>query len=345
VNHALRVVVVAVAALAAAGCEKKTAIEQLTSPEPAPSTADPVKLEVTAAKTSVALGDDVVLHFKLTNAGSTPVQVNVPRIDQRSVTLRVRRADGSVAAISRNHADIDNRTGRFAYQAADAKTLAPGQSLEQDVAVVAVEAGKAAFTPSYTRQGAPAALTAPTIEVDVAPADASKPRLGVTLDTTHGSYTAVFRPDIAYNTVESFSSLVKRGFYTGVKFHRMMPDFMAQAGDPTGTGEGGPGYFIQFEAQTAKLPHKRGVMSMARTGIPGIGRQTAGSQFFLMFATRKDLDDMRNDGGYTTFAEMTDGEETLKKLQAVPLGPNSQGEPSAPREAVLIKSAKLVQLP
>ena len=64
-----------------------------------------------------------------------------------------------------------------------------------------------------------------------------------------------------------------------------------------------------------------------------------------MFATRPDLDNLKNDGGYTTFAEMVDGEETLKKLQAVPLGPNAQGEPSAPKESVLIKTAKLVNLP
>ena len=86
-------------------------------------------------------------------------------------------------------------------------------------------------------------------------------------------------------------------------------------------------------------------MSMARTGIPRIGRQTAGSQFFLMFATRPDLDSMERDGGYTTFGEMTDGEETLKKLEGVPCGPNAQGEPSVPKESVLIKSATLVNLP
>ncbi len=346
-NTASRNVAVLVAALAAAACQKKSAIEQLTTADEGANAADPVKLEVTAAKTEVALGDDVVLHFKLTNTGKAPVQVNVPRIDERSVTIRVRREGGGVAMISRNHAEIspDPRRPGFLYQAGDAKTLEPGQSCEQDVAVVAVEAGKTAYTPSYVRLGAPAPLAAPTIEITVKPADAAKPRLGVTFDTTHGPYTAVFRPDLAYNTVESFASLTKHAFYDGVKFHRILAGFMAQAGDPKGTGEGGPGYFIPFEAQPAKLPHRRGVMSMARTGIPRIGRQTAGSQFFLMFATRPDLDSMERDGGYTTFGEMTDGEETLKKLEGVPCGPNAQGEPSVPKESVLIKSATLVNLP
>src|SRR6185503_18290093 len=100
---------------------------------------------------------------KLTNSGTTRAQVNVPRIDQRSVGLRVRRPDGSIAMISRNHADIDPRTGRFAYQAGDVKDLEPGKSLDADVSVVAVEAGKSSFTPSYVRQGAPAPIAAPTI--------------------------------------------------------------------------------------------------------------------------------------------------------------------------------------
>src|SRR6185436_5756395 len=102
----------------------------------------------------------------------------------------------------------------------------PGKSLEQDVSVVAVEAGKSAFTPSYVRQGAPAPVTAPTIDITVSPADAAKPRLGVLLETTHGAYTAAFRPDVAYNTVESFAARVKKGYYTGLKFHRILPDFM-----------------------------------------------------------------------------------------------------------------------
>jgi cyclophilin family peptidyl-prolyl cis-trans isomerase len=329
--------VLLVAAVAAAGCQKKTAIEQLNSPAPA-QTGDPVKLETTVAKPNVALGDDIVFHFKLTNAGTTRVQVNVPRIDERSVSFRVRRADGSIAIVSRNHADIDLRTGRFIYEAGDAKTLEPGASLEQDVSTVAVEAGKLAFTPSYVRVGAPAALAASTIDVTVTPADPAKPRLGVVLDTTHGSYTAVLRPDVSYNTVESFASLVKRGFYTALKFHRIIAGFMAQGGDPKGNGSGGPGYFLPLDDHPDKLPHRRGVLSMARNSQPV---DTAGSQFFIMFAANGDLDR----GHYTTFGEMVDGEETLKKLEAVKVGRGPDPQAAPPLEPVVIRGAKLVDLP
>lgn len=338
-NITSRSAAVLVAALAAAGCQKKTAIEQLTAEEPVPA-ADPVKLEATVAKPTVALGDDIVFHLKLTNAGKSRVQVNVPRIDQRSVTIRVRRADGAITMISRNYAEIDLRTGRFKYGAADAKNLDPGESLEQDVSTVAVEAGKLAFTPSYVRVGAPGAIAAPTVDVTVTPVDPAKPRLGVTLDTTLGSYTAAFRPDVSYNTVESFASLVKRGFYTGLKFHRIIPDFMAQGGDPKGDGTGGPGYFLPLDDHPDKLPHRRGVLSMARNGPP-VSADSAGSQFFILFATKPDLDR----GHYTTFGEMTDGEQTLTALASVPRVLGGDGEQSKPKDDVLIKTAKLVQLP
>jgi len=337
VSTSSRSAVVLVAALAAAGCQKKSAIEQLTTEEPSPA-GDPVKIEATVAKPTVALGDDIVFHLKLTNSGKSRVQVNVPRIDQRSVTIRVRRADGGVTTISRNYAEIDLTNGRFKFGAADARELESGASLEQDVSTVAVEAGKLAFTPSYVRVGAPAAIAAPTVEVTVTPADPAKPRLGVTLDTTLGSYTAAFRPDVSYNTVESYASLTKRGFYTGLKFHRIIPGFMAQGGDPKGDGTGGPGYYLPLDDHPDKLPHRRGVLSMARNSQPV---DSAVSQFFIMFSTRADLDR----GHYTTFGEMTDGDATLTALASVPRVLGGDGDQSKPKDDVVIKSAKLVQLP
>jgi peptidyl-prolyl cis-trans isomerase B (cyclophilin B) len=239
-----------------------------------------------------------------------------------------------VSTVTRIHAELGPRG--FEWEAPEVKTLAPGQSLEEDVTTVAVQAGPVTITPSYTRQGAAAALVSAPVEVNVAAKDAKAPRLGVRLETSHGPYTAVFRPDVAYNTVESFATLVKRGFYSGLKFHRILKGFMAQGGDPKGTGEGGPGYFLPIEANL-RLRHTRGVMSMARSQPP----DTAGSQFFIMFETNEQLDQ----GRYTTFAEMKEGDETLKKLEAVPVGMNAQGEPSVPKETVLIQSAHLVTLP
>lgn len=329
--------VAALAALVAAGCEKQpSAIRNAQAQaQDQPASGDPVQLAVTAAKSEVTLGDDIVLRFKLTNGGKSDVQVNVPRLDKRSVSLRVRTQDGTVGTVTRIRAELSPR-GEFLWEAPEVKTLAPGQSLEEDVTTVAITTGAVTITPSYTRQGAPAALVSAPIEVKVTPRDPKEPRLGVKLETTQGSYTAVFRPDVAYNTVESYATLVKRGFYSGLKLHRIIKGFMAQGGDPKGTGEGGPGYFLPLEANL-KLRHTRGVMSMARTGIP----DTAGSQFFIMFATRPDLDQ----GRYTTFAEMKDGEPTLKKLESVPCDRGSDGEMSAPKEPVLIQSAHLVTLP
>lgn len=317
--------------------ERDLAAEGGGDAAPAPSK-EGVVLSVVPEKTEVALGDDIVFRVKLTNDGSEKATVNLPRLDRRSVSFRVRRADGSVATVTRIHADLSMR-GEFVYEPQETKELAPGESLDATIPTVAVEAGKLTFTGTYVRQGAPAIASEP-VEVTVTPADAAKPRLGVKIDTTHGALTVGFRPDVAYNTVESFASLVKRDYFTGVKFHRIVKGFMAQGGDPQGTGEGGPGYMIPLEA-TNKLRHVRGIMSMARTPVP----DSAGSQFFLMFTKYPSLDPVPGKPGgegYTIFGEMVEGEETLKKLENVPCGPGADGNISAPKELVAIKTATLV---
>jgi len=290
----------------------------------------------------VALGDEIVFHFKLTNTAKSPVKATLPRLDSRSVSFRVRQPDGSIGIVTRIHGEPQG-DGRWKYESLDAKDLAPGESAEADVSTIAIESGTLGFTAQYYRAGAPAVQSAPTIEITVTPADPALPRLGVQMETSHGPYTAVFRPDVAYNTCESFATLVKRGFFSGLKFHRIIKGFMAQGGDPAGNGSGGPGYFIPLEATpTVKLRHTRGVMSMGRTPIPRIGQDTAGSQFFLMFTSYPSLDrdSPQGDGfGYTAFAQMAEGEETLKKLEAT-AGPGD----GPPRELVQIQTAKLVQV-
>ena len=105
----------------------------------------------------------------------------------------------------------------------------------------------------------------------------------VTIEMENGDIIkAELYPEIAPNTVNNFISLVKKGFYDGLIFHRVIPGFMIQGGDPEGTGVGGPGYEIrgEFTANGFQndLNHTRGVLSMARTAIP----DSAGSQFFIM---------------------------------------------------------------
>lgn len=119
-------------------------------------------------------------------------------------------------------------------------------------------------------------------------------------------------PDIAPNTVNNFISLVQQGYYDGVIFHRVIPGFMIQGGDPTGTGSGGPGYSIkgEFSQNGFKndLKHARGVISMARTNVP----DSAGSQFFIMVANAPHLD-----GAYAAFGQVVEGIEVADKIVAV----------------------------
>ena len=118
-------------------------------------------------------------------------------------------------------------------------------------------------------------------------------------------------PEIAPNTVNNFISLIQQGYYDGVIFHRVIPGFMIQGGDPTGTGGGGPGYSIKGEfSQNGfknELLHKRGVVSMARANMP----DSAGSQFFIMVADYPSLD-----GAYAAFGQVVEGIEVADTIVA-----------------------------
>lgn len=119
-------------------------------------------------------------------------------------------------------------------------------------------------------------------------------------------------PEIAPNTVNNFISLVKKGFYNGLCFHRVIEGFMIQGGDPKGNGTGGPGYTIrgEFSKNGFKndLKHKRGVISMARSMMPN----SAGSQFFIMHADAPHLD-----GQYAAFGQVIDGMDVIDRIAEV----------------------------
>lgn len=116
-------------------------------------------------------------------------------------------------------------------------------------------------------------------------------------------------PEIAPETVKNFESLAKEGFYDGLIFHRVIPGFMIQGGDPTGNGTGGPGHTIkgEFAANGFKndLKHSKGVLSMARAMDPN----SAGSQFFIMVEDAPHLD-----GQYAAFGKITEGIEVADKI-------------------------------
>ena len=123
-----------------------------------------------------------------------------------------------------------------------------------------------------------------------------------------GVMKAELYPGKAPNTVNNFISLIQKGFYDGLTFHRCIPGFMIQGGDPQGTGTGGPGYSIKGEFSSNgfenDLVHERGVLSMARTSNPN----SAGSQFFIMVAAAPHLD-----GEYAAFGKVNDGMECADK--------------------------------
>jgi peptidyl-prolyl cis-trans isomerase B (cyclophilin B) len=126
------------------------------------------------------------------------------------------------------------------------------------------------------------------------------------LDTTKGPIEIKLMPDVAPMHVTSTIYLTRMGFYDGVSFHRVIPGFMAQGGDPTGTGSGGPGYKYSGEFSPNAKHDKAGILSMAHAG-PG----TDGSQFFITFGPTPHLN-----GVHTVFGEVTKGMDTLKALEA-----------------------------
>lgn len=131
----------------------------------------------------------------------------------------------------------------------------------------------------------------------------------VTFNTNAGVIKAELYPEIAPNTVNNFISLVKKGYYDGLTFHRVIYGFMIQGGCPDGTGMGGPGYSIrgEFAANGFKndLRHTEGVLSMARSMMP----DSAGSQFFIMHRTSPHLD-----GQYAAFGKVIEGLDVVNKI-------------------------------
>ncbi len=133
--------------------------------------------------------------------------------------------------------------------------------------------------------------------------------------TVRGDLTIELLPDIAPETVNSFVFLARDGYYDGVTFHRVIPGFVAQGGDPTGTGSGGPGYTLP--AEFSDVPFERGTVAMARTNDP----DSAGSQFFIAYDDQPDLD-----GQFTVFGQVVEGMDVVDCL--TPRDPAA--DPNAP---------------
>jgi peptidyl-prolyl cis-trans isomerase B (cyclophilin B) len=127
----------------------------------------------------------------------------------------------------------------------------------------------------------------------------------IIMETTKGRVVIALRPDLAPGHVERITTLAKQGFYDGVPFHRVIEGFMAQTGDPTGTGAGGsdlPDLKAEFNAE----PHVRGTCSMARTAAPN----SANSQFFICFGDARFLDKQ-----YTVWGKVTEGMDVIDQIK------------------------------
>lgn len=132
------------------------------------------------------------------------------------------------------------------------------------------------------------------------------------IETSHGEITVELLTEVAPKTVNNFVFLAREGFYDGTTFHRVIPGFVAQGGDPTGTGRGGPGY--RFEDELSDVPFVEGVLGMANAGP-----NTNGSQFYLMLGDAPHLT-----GRYTAFGRVTAGMEAVRAIR--PRDPESARE-------------------
>ncbi|NMC00483.1 MAG: peptidylprolyl isomerase [Thermoanaerobaculaceae bacterium] len=169
----------------------------------------------------------------------------------------------------------------------------------------------------------------------------------VVFETDYGKIVFEFFPDKAPNHVKNFIELSKSGFYNGTKFHRVVPGFMIQGGDPntkggdpsswgTGGNYGPDGAEITLKAEFNDTHHARGILSMARAMDPN----SASSQFFICVADAGFLD-----GKYTAFGKVIEGMDVVDKIVSAPAGPKSQSDPegSRPKNPVSIKKAYVIK--
>lgn len=189
-----------------------------------------------------------------------------------------------------------------------------------------------ATTPAAAPAAPPAPAAAP-VQVPV-PTAATAPKIDpegtytAHLATSDGNIAVQLLPKVGPNAVTNFVYLAQQGFYTHVPIHRVVPGFMFQSGDPTGTGMGGPGYNIFDDPVPADAKYTTGVMAMANTGQPNSG----GSQFFIM------LGDVDLPPTYSIFGKVTAGQDVLAKLNQTQVTDNGQGELSKPVTPIEISS-------
>ena len=192
--------------------------------------------------------------------------------------------------------------------------------------------------PAATEPGAATQATATTAPAPEAKRDKGEPPMTLnsdnqyvaTINTNHGAIVIELFPKQAPKTVNNFVTLSRDGFYDGVIFHRVIPNFMIQGGDPTGTGSGGPGYKFEDEFDRSVRFDKPGILAMANSG-PG----TNGSQFFITTAPTPHLNDK-----HTIFGRVTDGQDVVEAISNV-----DKNRSDKPLEDVVIQGVQIDESP
>lgn len=287
------------------------------------------------APEKVAIGESAKLVVAVKNSGDKVV-VREPMLDARSFEFEVKCGDGRASKYTAYHP--------ASYQPSTLKgqDLAQGGTLTFEHALVIPTAGSWTFTPVWNGGDAPLRGEPKTIVVE---AKDGMDTLLWHMETKSGVMEAEFWTDVAPATGLHIANLVARGYYDGLKFHRVMKGFMIQGGDPKGDGSGGPGYSVEAEFNDRK--HEPGVLSTARIGDPRerLGARpeakfanSGGSQFFLCHGDASFLD-----GKYTAYGRVVKGMEVVDAIASAPVGPNPMsGEPSAPIDPIKIDKATLV---
>lgn len=198
------------------------------------------------------------------------------------------------------------------------------------IAAVIVVVGLAVAFNRYYRQGrGPAPPPPRDFSAEAAGLQEKGKKLIATVETNKGTFSFELLADVAPGTVENFVKLAKKGFYDGTIFHRVIPDFVIQGGDPTGTGRGGPGYTIK--AEFSRRRHVPGTVGMARSGAP----DSAGSQFYVCLSLAPNLD-----GKYTVFGQVIEGMDAVQAIGRVPIDRNQR-----PIEKVVMNKVTVKQEP
>jgi cyclophilin family peptidyl-prolyl cis-trans isomerase len=189
-----------------------------------------------------------------------------------------------------------------------------------------------AFRAQPTACGAAAPAAATAMQFDAAGDAGIDGAVRVVLHTSCGDITLELDPALAPATVNSFVFLAQQGYFDGTISHRVVPGFVFQAGDPTATGRGDPGYSLPDEFPAAGFTYTRGVVAMANSGLPDSG----GSQFFIA------LEDIDLAPSYTVFGRVIDGFDTLERIAAVPMASNSSDPvPSRPTETIYLETVEI----